>query len=136
MPISSVERDNRLNRFRGTATPAVPASHYISLHSADPGLTGASELTGNAYARMAVSSAVGSWGAPATNGAVRQITNTNLISFPAATPAAWSAATHFGVWDAATAGNFIRGNVLDAPKTAGIGDNIKFDPGALILNEQ
>ncbi len=137
MPISTVERDARLNHFRGTAYRVVPTNYYIALHSADPGLTGASELPStNAYARVAVSPATGSWGAPATNGAVRQITNTNLISFPAATPAAWPTATHFGVWDAPTAGNFIRGNALDAAKTAGIGDNIKFDPASLILNEQ
>lgn len=135
MPVSAYERDNRLNRFRGTASPAVPASHYISLHSADPGLTGASELTGNAYARVAVSSVVGSWGAPAVNGTVRQITNTGTISFPAATPAAWLAATHFGVWDAATVGNFVRGNAIDVPKTAGIGDTISFAAGAMVLNE-
>ena len=31
-------------------------SVYVSLHSADPGTTGASEITGNAYARVAVAS--------------------------------------------------------------------------------
>lgn len=134
MPISTYERDARLNRFRGTASPAVPANYYISLHSADPALTGANELTGNAYARVAVATATGSWSAPATNGAVREISNAALIVFPTAS-ANWTAATHFGIFDAATVGNFIRGNALGASKTVLSGDHAEFAVGALVLNE-
>lgn len=135
MAISTYERDARLNHFRGTAYPAVATNYYISLHSADPGLTGASELTGNAYARVAVSPVAGSWTAPATNGAVREISNTATIVFPTATTANWAAATHFGVNDAATAGNFLRGAALTASKTVAVGDHAEFAAGALVLNE-
>lgn len=134
MPISTYLRDARLNHYRGTAFPAVPTNYYISLHSADPGLTGASELTGSGYARVAVSPATGSWAAPATNGAVREISNAALIVFPTAS-ANWTAATHFGIWDAATVGNFIRGNILGASKTVLSGDHAEFAIGALVLNE-
>lgn len=135
MAASTYTRDHRLNRYRGTASPSVPANYYVSLHSADPGLTGASELSGNGYARVAVSAASGSWSAPATNGSVRQITNAAAVTFPAATGSNWSAATHFGVWDASSGGNFERGAALDTARTALVGDTITFAIGQLVLNE-
>lgn len=134
MSVSTYERDNRLKIFRGTAYPAVPANHYISLHSGDPGLTGASELSGNNYARVAVAPGTGSWSAPATNGSNREISNSNAITFPTAS-GDWTAATHFGVWDASTAGNFIRGSALAASKTVQSGDTASFAAGALVLQE-
>lgn len=86
----------------GSLSAVVP---WISLHSADPGLTGASELSGNAYARVNASAAFGA-------AALGVASNNVAIDFPAATPAGWSAATHFGVFDAATAGNFLYGGKL------------------------
>lgn len=135
MSISTYERDNRLKVFRGVTYPAVPANHYISLHSGDPGLTGASELSGNGYARVAIAPGTGTWSAPATNGSVREISNAGVVTFPTVTGADWATATHFGVWDASSAGNFIRGAALADPKTAEIGDTISFPIGSLVLNE-
>ena len=136
MAVSTYERDARLNIFRGTAHPSVPTNFYISLHSADPSLTGSSELSGNGYARVAVSPASGSWDAPATNGSVRQIANTNAIAFAAATGSDWTAATHFGIWDASTSGNFIRGAALGSSRTVQVGDTATFAAGALVISEQ
>jgi len=135
MPISTAERDDRLSVFRGTAYPAAPANHYISLHSADPGVTGASELSGGAYARVAVAPGTGAWSAPATNGAVREISNSGVVTFPTAS-ADWTAATHFGVWKASTAGTFVRGAALAASKTVQNGDTASFAAGTLVLQEQ
>lgn len=134
MAVSTYERDNRLKIFRGTAYPTVPANHYISLHSADPGLTGASELSGSAYARVAIAPGTGTWSAPATNGSVREISNSGAVTFPTAS-GNWTTATHFGVWDAATVGNFIRGAALTASKTVASGDTASFAAAALVLNE-
>lgn len=134
MGVSTYERDNRLKVFRGVAYPAVPTNFYVSLHSADPGLTGASELTGGGYARVAVSPATGSWSAPATNGANREITNAGAVTFPTAT-GDWLTATHFGVWDASTAGNFVRGDALADSKTVENGDTATIPVGALALRE-
>lgn len=135
MAVSTYERDNRLKVFRGVTYPAVPANHYISLHSADPGLTGASELSGNGYARVAIAPGTGTWSAPATNGSVREISNSGAVTFPTATGADWAAATYFGIWDASSAGNFIRGAALGASKTVQVGDTASFAAGALVLNE-
>ena len=136
MAVSTYERDARLATFRGTAYPTNPANFYISLHSADPGLTGASELSGNGYARVAVSPVAGSWSAPATNGGVREIANAAAITFPAATGSNWAAATHFGIWDAATTGNFKRGAALSASRTVLVGDTATFAIGALVISEE
>lgn len=135
MAVSTYERDARLATFRGTAYPTNPANFYMSLHSGDPGLNGASELSGNGYARVAVSVATGSWSAPATNGAVRQITNAIALAFAAATGSDWASATHWGLWDALTTGNFKRGTSLSTAKTVQVGDIASFAIGDLVLNE-
>ena len=79
----------------GIATEAA----YVSLHSADPGTTGTSELTGGspAYARKAATWAAASAGERALSAD---------LTFDVA---AGSTVAYFGLWDAATAGNFLGG---------------------------
>jgi hypothetical protein len=80
---------------------------YVSLHTADPGTTGASEVTGGTYARVAVT-----WNA-ASGGSV---TNSSALSInlPATTTAAY-----FGVWSASTAGTYYIGGALSPSVTTG-----------------
>ena len=85
--------------FRSVAYTRPGTSLYTSLHTADPGLTGASEVSGNAYARVNVTA----WDAP-SNGATA---NTSNITYPAPTPSDWGTITHKGIWDASTGGNFL-----------------------------
>jgi hypothetical protein len=85
-----------------TATFAKPTALHISLHTGDPGRTGANEVTGGSYARVARAPLDANWTAPA-DGAVE---NAAAITFPSPT-ANWGSITHAGVWDAATAGNFL-----------------------------
>jgi len=77
---------------------------YVSLHSADPGTTGASELTGGspAYARVAVT-----WNA-ASGGSVTNSGSTLTFNFPASATAAY-----FGIWSASTAGTYYIGGALN-----------------------
>lgn len=84
--------------LRNTAYTSPGTSLYVSLHSADPAETGANELSGGSYARVQVSA----WDAPAG----RAIVNTNAIEFPELT-ATISTATHMGIWDASSGGNFL-----------------------------
>jgi hypothetical protein len=117
-----------INHLRGTAFPTVPANFYVGLYStATDDAGGGTELTGNGYARVAVSPAAGSWAAP--SGGVTS--NAIEIAFPAATGSAWSAATHFAIHDASSAGNRFYHGALTASKTAQVGDVIRFSPGAL-----
>jgi hypothetical protein len=85
---------------------------YLSLHTADPGYTGASELTGGSYARV-------NGGPKFKAAASRALDNDVEIQFtglPACT------VTHFGVWDAATNGNFLWGGQLGSSRTFQAGD--------------
>ena len=79
---------------------------YVSLHTADPGTTGASEVTGGspAYARKAVTWAAASGGSMSLTAGV-------TFDVPAAT------VTHFGVWSAVSAGTYYGGGALSASET-------------------
>lgn len=74
---------------------------YISLHTADPGTTGASEVVGGTYARVQTT-----WGT-STNGAKTgsQVT----LNIPASTTI-----THWGCWTAASAGTYLAGGLLSS----------------------
>lgn len=108
-----------------------PATVYVSLHSADPGETGASELTGNGYGRVAVTNNATNW--PAASGGVKS--NGVAITFAAATGSDWAAATHFGIHDASTAGNPLYLGALTTPKTVQVGDTASFAIGELDVTE-
>lgn len=70
---------------------------YMSLHTADPGLTGANEVTGGWYARQSIT-----WDAATTSGmATGADLQWNAITGSGIT------ATHIAVWDAVTTGNCI-----------------------------
>lgn len=120
-----------LNHLRGTTFPAVPTNFYVALFStATDDASGGTELSGNGYARVAVSPATGSWSAPGVGG---NTTNAVEIAFPAATGSPWSAATHFAIYDAVTTGNRYYHGALTASKTAAVGDVIRFAIGALSI---
>jgi hypothetical protein len=82
---------------------------YVSVHTADPGASGTSEVTGGspAYARKPVT-----WNA-ATAGNLDNNANP-VFDIPAGTTI-----THFGLWSALTAGTFYGGNALSASETFG-----------------
>ena len=101
------------------ATAFSVTTPYISLHTADPGETGASEVTGGSYARQS-----GSFGAAAA-GAVSNDAQISFASMPSGT------ITHVGVWDASTSGNFLWGGALTASKTVNSGDTVQIASGDL-----
>jgi hypothetical protein len=116
-----------LDHLLRTAAWTQPPAIYVSLHTADPGVTGANEhgATG-AYARVAHAS----WDVAASGSAA----NNGTVTFPTAT-AAWTEVTHFGIWDASSAGNFLIGGVLDTPRTAAEDDVLRFADGALVVTQ-
>jgi hypothetical protein len=94
-----------------------PSTVYVALHTADPGETGASEVTGGSYARQAVTFGAASGGA---------VSNTGAINFPAM-PAV--TVTHASLWDASTAGNCLWTGALAASKVINSGDTPTFPIG-------
>jgi len=98
-----------------------PTSWYIGLFTDDPGEAGTgTEITGNAYARTAVTLTVSG----------NASTNSGAVEFPAAT-GSWGTITHIGVMDASTGGAMILHAALDASKAIASGDVFRIPVGDL-----
>jgi hypothetical protein len=109
--------------FNNAAAPAV-AAPWISLHTADPGETGANEVTAGTktYTRQS-----GAFGAAAA-GAVSNSASLTWSSMPAAS------VKFVGVWNSSTAtasASFIWGGAMTTTKVVGAGDTFKIAIGDL-----
>lgn len=107
---------------------------YIGLSSTTPTEAGGNftEPSGGAYARVSTTSA--DWGA-ASGTAPAVKSNTAAKTFPTAT-AAWASGsnlTHFGIFDASTAGNLLAWGPLATAKPVASGDTASFAAGVLVL---
>jgi hypothetical protein len=120
---SSYLRDVILNwLFRNGSWPTWNANVSISLHTGDPGLTGASEVSGGNYARVNVTRSTGNFSAPGVGGLTD---NVNQITFPTPTGANWGLITYAGVWDGGGT-NFLFKHQLAASKTVNDGDQAPY----------
>jgi hypothetical protein len=123
--------------FRATAY-TMPTTIYVGLYTATPSdAGGGTEVTGGSYARVQVGPSTTAWNATqggtagASSGTGGQTANAADITFPAPT-ANWGVVTHFGIFDAVTAGNLLFWAALAASKTINGGDaSPKFLAGAL-----
>lgn len=104
-----------------------PATLYVSLHTADPGETGANETTGTAYAREPVTNNATNFPAAAAGAK----SNGTLIQFDTPGAGGWGTVTHLGIWDALSAGNFICGGALAISKTINESDDVEIAIGDL-----
>jgi len=120
--------------INGTTFPAAPANVYLALYNNSPSDAGNSgtelttTLTGSAN-RIGI--AANQW--TRVTGGTASITNTNAITITASA-AGNATATHFGVFDAQTAGNLLFHGALTASKTITTGDEVKFNAASLTLN--
>ncbi len=109
-----------------------PGTVYVALYSAAPSdAGGGTELAGNGYARVAVVNNATNW--PAASAGSKS--NGTEIRTPTATGSDWATATHFGIFDASTAGNLLRWAALTASVTVTVGSDARFAPGALVATE-
>jgi hypothetical protein len=115
MPFSTFIANKILDKVLRDAAFTGGALH-VALHTADPGDTGASEVTGGSYARVAATT---NWAVAATKHADNSA-QFEFAGMPAVT------VTHASLWDAATAGNFVWGGALSASKVVGAGDTFRF----------
>lgn len=92
---------------------------HVSLHSADPGSTGTSEIT--AVGRKAATFAVGTDG---------DLDLTGVLNFTGGTPNA--ACTHVGLWSAGSGGTFRGGFALTGDQTLNAAGN--YDVTELQIN--
>lgn len=120
--------------LRGVAYP-LPTGTYVSLHTADPGDTGVSEVSTGAwpgYVRRHAENgaAIGTgWTAPV--GGISS--NAKQITYPVQDGVSNVTVTHFAVWDALAAGNCIGIGALTASRTLANGDILVFDIGSLVI---
>ena len=136
MAFSQYLADEILDWIKGGAFPAALSNVYVSVHSANPGTAGTSgdvTNTVNGSGRVTVSSAAFTAIASAVGGG-REITNTGVILISSSSvnvsPVTIS---HFGIWDAATAGNFLASGSLTTPVEIQSGDTVQFNTGALAI---
>lgn len=79
---------------------------YVSMHTADPGTTGASEVAGAGYARGSSTFAAASGGSCV--GTAANVAAPTGVS---------TVATYWGLWDAASGGGWIDGGALTPSET-------------------
>lgn len=122
--------DAVLNILRGTAISGV--NPYVGLFSTapandnDPG----TELSGNGYARQAVT-----FSAPTTDaGNVRKVSNADTVTFGPAT-ANWPQAVAFGIFNQPSGGTLLYWDALTTPKTVQQDDSAQFAVGTLLVKE-
>jgi hypothetical protein len=126
-------RNNILESLLQGVTFPLPSGTYISLHTADPGLSGANEVsTGDwpSYVRRHAENggAIGTgWTTPTTG----ESTNVEQITFPSNNGVAAVDVTHFAIWDAITGGNCLQSAALTVARTLQTDDIIVFDVGSL-----
>lgn len=115
---STAAANAALDGMAGTGT--INLMTHVSLHTASPGTTGASEnaATGG-YARQACS-----WNAAASSAK----TNSTALTFSTAGSVA---VTHIGTWNASSAGSYCIGAALGASVTAA---SITVAAGAISLS--
>jgi hypothetical protein len=111
-----------------TTTFTQPANVYVGLLTgACSDSAGGTEVTGGSYARVGVAAGDAQWKGThgsvsgASSGTGGTISNAGAITFPAPT-ADWGAVTHWGMWDASTAGNLLICAALTTGKTINNGD--------------
>ena len=92
---------------------------YLSLHSADPGKSGASEIAGGSYARRPII-----W--DEVNGGLK--TNHDNIEFMGMPSIRVS---HIAIWEAPRGGNYLWGGALIDPKIVNAGDTFRIVSGSL-----
>lgn len=131
--VDSVERAI-LDGFLTDPAYTPPATMYLALSTTTP-----TEAAGNftepstgSYAR--VSTAAADWAAATGTAPATKATST-VKTFPTAT-GDWSSGanmTHFGLYDASTAGNLLAWGALGTAKPVLSGDTASFASGALVL---
>jgi hypothetical protein len=121
-----------------TRTFAKPAALYLALFTAAPSdAGGGTEVAGGGYARVNLAPLDTNWtatqGGTSGNSSGSGGVTANAVAVAFAAPTAnWGTVTHFGVFDAASAGNLLIWDALAAPRTLLSGDPApSFPIGAL-----
>lgn len=128
---TNFERNRILAHRYGAAAYVPPATVYVALFTAAPGVAGGgTEVAGGSYARVAVTNDGTRWSAPAAG----VVSNLLAVVFAQAT-ALWGTVVAVGIFDAAAAGNLLDFANLTTPRTIQNGDTFSFSIGQLQFTE-
>jgi hypothetical protein len=117
-----------LNWLLTTNSATRPTAWYVGLFTAAPSDTGGgTEVTGNAYARVATGTISVSGAAPTT------ATNSAAIEFAAASGGNWGTVTHAAIFDASTSGNMLAWAALTTSRTINDGDVFRIPASSLTV---
>jgi hypothetical protein len=125
--------------FRGQAY-TFPSTLYVGLLTATPSdVGGGTEVSGNAYARVAITNSLANWAGTqgaattlASTGTTGTTSNNTAVTFPTPT-ATWGTVVAFGIWDASTSGNLLFYGTLTISKTINQSDTVTFPAASLSL---
>jgi len=111
-----------LDHILGTGAYTMPSNVYVGLSTGSfNDDNSGTELTGNGYARVAAT-----FGAAASGTA----SNSGAVEFSAAT-GSWGTVSHFGIFDASSAGNLLIHGAFSASKSITTGDILRISVGDL-----
>ena len=114
-----------LDHILATTTYTAPATVYVGLSTGSFGDDNSgTELSGSGYGRVAAS-----FGAAASGTA----SNDAAVEFSAAT-GDWGTVSHFGIFDASTAGNLLIHGSFTASKVIANGDILRIQTGDLDIS--
>lgn len=126
-----------LEWIKGVSFSSALTTVYVSIHSGDPGVAGTSNnvtatVTGSANRIAVTTSTLSTIGAASGGGF--QITNNNVVQITAsAVNSTTQSVSHFGIWDAVTAGNFLASGALNSAVDVVNGDAVQFNVGAMAI---
>lgn len=128
--LSQTIRQSQMNWFFGKTVTA-PTNIFVSLHSADPGDTGANELSATGgYARLNYGINTNWNNASGSGDAASTSTNANAIVFTS-TGAFSAAVTYLGLWSASSGGTFYgRAAVTPTQTITGSGQSVNIPIGS------
>jgi len=115
-----------LDHFLGTTSTTAPSAVYLALFTSDPTDAGSGtevSTSGTNYSRQAITFSSASGGTTS---------NSAAVEFSQAT-ANYGTVTHFGIYDASTAGNLLFHGALTSSKTIETGDVFKIASGNLTI---
>ena len=118
-----------LDHFLGTASTSAPANVYLALFTSDPTDAGSGtevSTSGTNYARQAITFSSASSGSTS---------NSAAVEFSQATGSGFGTVTHFGIYDASTAGNLLFHGALTTSKTIDAGDVFKISSTKALIKE-